>query len=42
LVPAGTGLPGQFAGRSVAVLDYDLDGLVDLFVTADEGGSVLL
>ena len=42
LVPAGTGLPTQFAGRSVAVLDYDLDGLLDLFITADEGGSVLL
>ena len=42
LVPAGSGLPTQFAGRSVAVLDYDLDGLLDLFITADEGGSVLL
>jgi hypothetical protein len=42
LVPSGTGLPGQLTGRSVAALDYDLDGLVDLLVTADEGGSVLL
>jgi hypothetical protein len=42
LVPAGTGLPAQLTGRSVAALDYDLDGLVDVFVTADDGGSVLL
>ena len=42
LVPAGTGLPTQLGGRSVAVLDYDLDGQLDLFLTADEGGSVLL
>jgi hypothetical protein len=42
LVPAGSGLPAQLTGRSVAALDYDLDGLLDLLVTADEGGSVLL
>jgi hypothetical protein len=42
LVPAGTGLPTQLGGRSIAVLDYDLDGQLDLFLTADEGGSVLL
>lgn len=42
MVPAGSGLPTQLVGRSVAVLDYDLDGLLDLFITADEGGSVLL
>ena len=42
LAPAGGGLPTQLAGRSVAVLDYDLDGLLDLFITADEGSSVLL
>jgi enediyne biosynthesis protein E4 len=42
LVAAGSGLPTQLAGRSAAVLDYDLDGLLDLFITADEGGSVLL
>jgi hypothetical protein len=42
LVPAGTGLPPQLAGRSVAVLDYDLDGLHDMFITADDGGSLLL
>jgi enediyne biosynthesis protein E4 len=42
LVPAGSGLPAQLAGRSVAVLDYDLDGLLDIFITADDGGSVLM
>ena len=42
LVPAGSGLPTQLGGRSVAVLDFDLDDRLDLFVTADEGGSVLL
>ena len=42
LVAAGSGLPTQLAGRSAAVLDYDLDGLLDLFITADEGSSVLL
>ena len=42
LVPAGSGLPAQLGGRSVAALDYDLDGLLDLFLTADEGGSVVL
>ena len=42
LVLAGSGLPTQLGGRSVAALDYDLDGLLDLFLTADEGGSVLL
>ena len=42
LVPAGSGLPTQLGGRSVAAMDYDLDGLLDLFLTADEGGSVLL
>jgi hypothetical protein len=42
LAPAGSGLPAQIGGRSVGVLDYDLDGRLDLFLTADEGGSVLL
>jgi enediyne biosynthesis protein E4 len=42
LVPAGSGLPAQLAGRSVAVLDHDLDGLLDVFITADDGGSVLM
>lgn len=42
LVQAGSGLPAQLSGRSVAALDYDLDGLLDLFITADDVGSVLL
>lgn len=42
LVPTGAGLPAQLTARSVAALDYDMDGLVDLLITADEGGSVLL
>jgi hypothetical protein len=42
LVVAESGLPAQIGGRSVGVLDYDLDGRLDLFLTADEGGSVLL
>jgi len=37
-----SGLPVQLGGRSVGVLDFDLDGLLDLFVTSDDGGSVLL
>lgn len=46
LVPiAGSGLPTQFGGRSVSVLDYDGDGLPDLFIAEDRfsgGSSVLL
>lgn len=43
LVPAGEGLPTTgFGGRSVGVLDYDADGMADLFIANDEGGSVLL
>jgi hypothetical protein len=42
LIVAGSGLPAQLVGRSVAAWDYDLDGLVDLLITADEGGGVLL
>lgn len=41
----GVGLPNGIGGRSVAVLDYDLDGLPDLFITEDRwsgGSSVLL
>jgi hypothetical protein len=38
-----SGLPGAgLGGRAVGVLDYDLDGLLDLFIASDEGGSVLL
>jgi hypothetical protein len=42
LVAVDSGLPAQLVGRSVAALDYDLDGQLDLFITADEGGSVLM
>ena len=46
LVPvADTGLPTQFGGRSVAVLDFNGDQLPDLFIAEDRwsgGGSVLL
>ena len=38
-------IPPQFGGRSVAALDYDTDGLLDLFVVEDRyrgGSSVLL
>jgi hypothetical protein len=46
LVPiAGSGMPTQFGGRSVSVLDYDVDGLPDLFIAEDRfsgGSSVLL
>ncbi len=37
-----SGLPVQLGGRSIGVLDFDLDGMLDLFVTSDDGGSVLL
>jgi len=36
-----SGLPTQFGGRSVGVLDYDQDGLFDLFIASDDGGSPL-
>lgn len=46
LVPAGDlGLPEVFGGRSVGVLDYDQDGLYDLFIAEDHwvnGSSRLL
>lgn len=43
LIPTtDSGLPVQLGGRSVGVLDFDLDGMLDLFVTSDDGGSVLL
>lgn len=46
LVPAGDlGLPDVFGGRSVGVLDYDQDGMYDLFVAEDHwvnGSSRLL
>ncbi len=46
LVPLeDTGLPTEFGGRSVGVLDYDGDGLHDLFIAEDrfsDGSSVLL
>ena len=46
LVPSVLGgIPDQFGGRSIAALDYDNDGLLDLFVTEDRyrgGSSVLL
>jgi hypothetical protein len=40
-----TALPDGFGGRSVGVLDYDQDGLYDLFIAEDRfsgGSSVLL
>jgi hypothetical protein len=40
-----TGLPTEFGGRSVGVLDYDNDGRLDLFIAEDRfsgGSSVLL
>jgi hypothetical protein len=40
-----TGVPDGFGGRSIAVFDYNQDGLPDLFITEDrftEGRSVLL
>ena len=40
-----SGLPTQFGGRSVAVVDYDGDGQQDLFIAEDRfsgGSSVLL
>ena len=40
-----TGLPGSIGARSIGVLDYDLDGLPDLFIAEDRwagGSSVLL
>lgn len=40
-----TGIPSDLGGRSVAVLDFDADGLLDLFVAEDRwtgGSSVLL
>ena len=30
-----SGIPEEFGGRSVGVLDYDQDGLLDLFITED-------
>jgi hypothetical protein len=45
LVPLdGGGLPTQFGGRSVGVLDFDRDGLPDLFIAEDSfsGGSGVL
>ena len=42
---APTPLPGVHQGRAAAVLDYDADGLIDLFVSDDRydgGASVLL
>jgi hypothetical protein len=46
LVPAGDlGLPDIFGGRSIGVLDYDQDGLYDLFIAEDhwvKGSSRLL
>jgi enediyne biosynthesis protein E4 len=40
----GSGIPGDLVGRSVAVLDFDRDGLLDLFVAEDRysGGSSAL
>jgi len=40
----GGGLPAQFGGRSVGVLDYNIDGLPDLFIAEDRfvGGRSLL
>ena len=46
MVPVDIGaLPAGFGGRSVGVLDYDQDGLYDLFIAEDRfsgGSSVLL
>jgi len=45
LVPIeGTGLPVDFGGRSVGVLDYDGDGLLDLYIAEDRwsGGQSAL
>lgn len=43
LVPVtDNGFPGQLGGRSVGYMDYDLDGLLDVFIASDDGGSVLL
>jgi hypothetical protein len=46
LVPVeGAGLPTNFGGRSVGVLDFDSDGLQDLYIAEDRftnGSSVLL
>ena len=45
LVPVeDSGLPSEFGGRSVGVLDFDLDGLLDLFLVEDRwsGGSSAL
>lgn len=42
---SGTGLPEQIGGRSVAIFDQDLDGILDIFITEDRwsgGQSVLL
>jgi hypothetical protein len=39
------GIPGELGARSVGVLDYDRDGLLDLFIVEDRftgGSSVLL
>jgi enediyne biosynthesis protein E4 len=40
----GSGIPEDLVGRSVAVLDFDQDGLLDLFVAEDRysGGSSAL
>jgi hypothetical protein len=46
LIPVDdAGFPDQLGGRTVGVLDYDKDGLYDLFITEDRfagGSSVLL
>lgn len=44
-VVESAGIPDEFGGRSVGVLDYDRDGLNDLFIVEDRftgGSSVLL
>lgn len=41
----GTGLPEEIGGRSVAIFDYDIDGLLDILITEDRwsgGESALL
>lgn len=41
----GSGIPDELGGRSVGVLDFDGDGLLDLFIVEDRftgGSSVLL